>query len=83
VNTGASFPELVVARERVLHFQRKLHEWASIEHEPLDVLMESRVRGNSHARFGGRRRGNHRLKSRHWRLAADPASRSAEPGRCL
>ena len=51
MNTGASFPELVVARERVLHFQRKLHEWASIEHEPLDVLMESRVRGNSHARF--------------------------------
>jgi len=33
VNTGASFPELAVARERVLHFQRKLHEWASDDAE--------------------------------------------------
>jgi RNA-directed DNA polymerase len=29
VNTGAPFPEPKVARERVLHFQRKLHEWTS------------------------------------------------------
>src|SRR5207247_5153098 len=29
VNTGAPFPEPKVAEERVLHFQRKLHEWAS------------------------------------------------------
>lgn len=29
MNTGAPFPEPKVARERVLHFQRKLHEWAS------------------------------------------------------
>ena len=29
MNTGAPFPEPTVARERVLHFQRKLHEWAS------------------------------------------------------
>jgi RNA-directed DNA polymerase len=33
VNTGASFPELVAAQERVLHFQRKLHEWASADAE--------------------------------------------------
>jgi RNA-directed DNA polymerase len=33
VNTGASFPELKVAQERVLHFQRKLHEWASVDAE--------------------------------------------------
>jgi RNA-directed DNA polymerase len=33
VNTGASFPELVVAQERVLHFQRRLHEWASADVE--------------------------------------------------
>jgi RNA-directed DNA polymerase len=26
-------PELVVAQERVLHFQRKLHEWASADAE--------------------------------------------------
>ena len=29
MNTGAPFPEPKVAEERVLHFQRKLHEWAS------------------------------------------------------
>jgi hypothetical protein len=28
VNTGAPFPGVVVAQERVLHYQRKLHEWA-------------------------------------------------------
>ena len=33
MNTGAPFPELLVARERVLHFQRKLHEWASEDAE--------------------------------------------------
>ena len=33
MNTGAPFPELVVARERVLHFQCKLHEWASDDAE--------------------------------------------------
>jgi len=33
VNTGASFPELDVAQGRVLHFQRKLHEWASADAE--------------------------------------------------
>lgn len=33
MNTGAPFPELIVARERVLHFQRKLHEWASDDAE--------------------------------------------------
>ena len=31
------------------------------------------MRGNSHVRFGGGRRGNHRLRSRHRRLAAYPA----------
>ena len=33
MNTGASFPELLAAQERVLHFQRKLHEWASADAE--------------------------------------------------
>src|SRR4051794_16415604 len=33
--------------------------------DPLDVYVESPVRGNSHAGFGGRRRGNHRPKDRH------------------
>jgi RNA-directed DNA polymerase len=33
VNTGAPLPELVLARERVLHFQRKLHEWVSNDAE--------------------------------------------------
>jgi len=33
VNTGASLPELLMAQGRVLHFQRKLHEWASDDAE--------------------------------------------------
>ncbi len=33
MNAGAPLPELLVARERVLHFQRKLHEWASDDAE--------------------------------------------------
>jgi hypothetical protein len=50
---------------------------------PLDVLMESRMRGDSQVRFGGQRRGNHRLQSRHQRLAADPAPRIVQAGRLL
>ena len=33
VNTGGPFPSLVAATERVLHVQRKLHEWASNDAE--------------------------------------------------
>jgi RNA-directed DNA polymerase len=33
VNTGAPFPDLKKAEGRVLHFQRKLHEWASEDAE--------------------------------------------------
>ena len=33
---------------------------------------ESRMRGNAHVRFGGRRREDHRAQARHRRLAADP-----------
>jgi RNA-directed DNA polymerase len=33
VNTGAPFPSVDVAHGRVLHFQRKLHEWASKDAE--------------------------------------------------
>jgi RNA-directed DNA polymerase len=33
VNTGVPLPGLDEARERVLHFQRKLHEWASNDAE--------------------------------------------------
>jgi hypothetical protein len=76
VNTGAPLPSVEVARGLVLHFQRKLHVWASNDAErrfrdlwnlvskPPDVLMESRMRWKSHVRFGGRRRGNHPPKGR-------------------
>jgi hypothetical protein len=57
VNTGASLPSLDEARERVLHFQCKLHEWASTTCQ-LDTFVESRMLGNGHVRFGRRRRGN-------------------------
>jgi RNA-directed DNA polymerase len=33
VNTGAPFPSVAEAQGRVLHFQRKLHEWASNDAE--------------------------------------------------
>jgi RNA-directed DNA polymerase len=33
VNTGAPFPSVEMAQERVLHYQRKLHEWASNDAE--------------------------------------------------
>jgi RNA-directed DNA polymerase len=33
VNTGAPSPDLAEARERVLHLQRKLHDWASADAE--------------------------------------------------
>src|SRR6266540_5699114 len=33
VNTGAPLPGLAEAERRVLHFQRKLHEWASQDAE--------------------------------------------------
>ena len=33
MNTGAPFPSVEVAHGRVLHFQRKLHEWASVDAE--------------------------------------------------
>jgi len=119
VNTGAPLVGLDEAEERVLHFQRKLHDWASVDAEcgfhdlwnlvcdpatllvawsrvsrnrgsrtagidgttrsyverelgverflsvtrmtdrSLDAFVESRMRGNTHVRFGGRRRGNH------------------------
>ena len=33
MNTGAPLPSAEVAQERVLHYQRKLHEWASVDAE--------------------------------------------------
>ncbi len=45
----------------------------SHDENPPDVPMESRMRWKSQVRFGGRRRGDHRPKDRHRRLAADPA----------
>jgi hypothetical protein len=49
VNTSA--PSSAHAEERVLGWQRKLHRWATSA-----CPVESPVRGNSHAGFGGRRR---------------------------
>jgi RNA-directed DNA polymerase len=66
VNTGASLPGLDEAGERVLHFQRKLHEWASADAEcrfhdlwnlvcdPATLLVAwSRVRQNRGSRTAG------------------------------
>jgi hypothetical protein len=60
------------ALERALHNQRLLHEPGS-NTTPTLCAHQSRMRSKSHVRFGARRRGNHRPKSRHRRPAADPA----------
>ena len=91
MNTGAPFPSVEVAQGRILHFQRKLHVWASNDAErrfrdlwnlvePLDVLMESRMRWKSHVRFGGRRRGDHRPIRPARRLAIDPTCAGPDRG---
>jgi hypothetical protein len=41
VNTGAPLPGLDEAERRVLHFQRKLHEWD----DHIASSVESRMRG--------------------------------------
>ena len=47
MNTSASWPEAKQARKRVLEIQAKLHRFTR-------HLVESRMRGNAHVRFGGR-----------------------------
>ena len=69
VNTGALLP--------VKGAGTSLTTLAARAVTPLGLLMESRMRGNSHVRFGGGRRGDHRPRGRHWRLAAYPAPASA------
>ena len=65
VNTGAPLPDMGSG-----YFTDDV---SCASGQPLGVLMESRMRWKSQVRFGGRRRGDHRPKGRHWRLAADPA----------
>jgi hypothetical protein len=50
LNSAAPWPGPEVAQERVLEIQRKLHR------RPMSagISVESRMRGNSHVRFGGR-----------------------------
>ncbi len=61
LNSGKPWPSLTEARERVLGIQRKLHRWSKEEQLQLALgfpsptsLVESRMRGNAHVRFGGR-----------------------------
>ena len=51
MNTGASWPSLDEAKARVLEIQTKLHQWSL---NKTLRLVESRMRGNAHVRFGGR-----------------------------
>jgi RNA-directed DNA polymerase len=66
VNTGAPLPGVDQAQERVLHYQRKLHEWASNDAErrfrdlwnlvcdlATLVVAWSRVSGNRGSRTAG------------------------------
>ena len=72
MNTDAPWPSLDEAEARVLGIQTKLHRWANPRPS---APVESRVRGNAHARFGGRAgetdppQGGHRAPARPYTLA--------------
>jgi len=79
VNTDAPSPDADANEAWVLEIQAKLHQWASDgpEHRfgPNDAtahrlnqrleLVESRMRGNAHVRFGGRAGETGRAKARY------------------
>ena len=52
VNTDVLWPERDWAESQVLRIQTKLHQWARIARG--HGLVESRMRGDTHVRFGGR-----------------------------
>ena len=63
MNTGASWPGS--SESRVLSMQTKLHQWAMADsgrHFRRHEHMESRMRRESHVRFGGRAGETHRSK---------------------
>ena len=66
LNSGAPDSDLDEARAWVLHIQTKL-------------VMESRMRGNAHVRFGGRSEETDWLKGQH-RASLRPYSKSAAAG---
>ena len=81
MNTGALWPGLLEAESRVLTMQTKLHQWAMVDfgrrfrrHEH----MESRMRWESHVRFGGRVGETHRSKDGR-ALRSDPYTRLLGP----
>ena len=76
MNTGASWPSLIEAESRVLAMQTKLHQWARdpdalVRHSNGHEHMESRMRRESHVRFGGRAGETHRSKGEK-ALRSDP-----------
>ena len=56
MNTDAPSLSLVEAQGRVLEIQTKLHRWARAHRDLTQWhgLVESRMLGNGHVRFGGR-----------------------------
>ena len=72
MNTGAPWPDLTEAEARVLGIQTKLHQWALAQRHG---LVESRMRGNAHVRFGGAGRGNGRFERNTPRPGPTPTSR--------
>ena len=71
MNTGAPWPDLTEAEARVLGIQTKLHQWALAQRHG---LVESRMRGNAHVRFGGAGRGNGRFERNTPRPGPTPTS---------
>ena len=87
MNTGASWPSLIEAESRVLAMQTKLHQWAISPSSDIvsrarrsrrpgqafqrHEHMESRMRRESHVRFGGRAGETHRSKGEK-ALRSDP-----------
>ena len=73
MNTDAPWPDLTEAEARVLGIQTKLHQWALAQRHG---LVESRMRGNTHVRFGGAGWGNGRFERNTPRPGPTPTSRS-------
>ena len=64
MNIGAPWPDLEEAESRVRGMQSKLHQWAVATEPPLigTNTGESRMRRESHVRFGGRTAETHSLR---------------------
>ena len=76
MNTGAPFPKANGARERVLHVQRKLHEWGMNENHAMYTWRAGCGGTRKSGSEGGREQTTGRQGLRR-RLVTDPARSAA------